>query len=293
MKLRVTIGALLLAVSAIVRAEPVELRDDSGQLVRLAQPARRVVSLAPHLTELAFAAGGAKSVVGVMRYSDFPAEARALPVVGDAYALNFEAIAKLQPDLVLVWGSGLADRHKARLRVLGVPVYEAEIRDVDGIAETLRRFGLLFGDPPRAQARADAVRGEWRALEAAYARRTPVRVFYQLWHEPLMTVNGQHGISQALSACGGINAFASLAPLTPVVSWEAAVQSNPQLIMTSSSPDEGAQLSGWQRFSAQVEAVRLQRFAVMDGNLLGRMGPRFVQGAKAMCEAIERVREAR
>jgi len=283
-------GALLLAWLALARAQAVEVRDDANHLVRLAQPAQRVVSLAPHLTELAFAAGGAKSIVGVMRYSDFPAEARALPVVGDAYALNFEAIAQLKPDLVLVWGSGLADRHKARLRVLGVPIYEAEIRDVDGIAETLRRFGRLLGDPAQARTRADALRGEWRALATSYAKRAPVRVFYQLWHEPLMTVNGQHGISQALAACGGVNAFASLAPLTPVVSWEAAVQSNPQLIMTSSSPDEDAQLSGWQRFSAQVEAVRLQRFAVMDGNLLGRMGPRFVQGARAMCEAIERVR---
>lgn len=290
MKRLVLIGALLLALLQTARAEPVELRDDAGHVVRLAQPARRVISLAPHLTELAFAAGGAKSVVGVMRYSDFPAAARSLPVVGDAYALNFEAIAQLKPDLVLVWGSGLADRHKARLRVLGVPIYEAEIRDVDGIAETLRRFGRLLGDPASAQAQADAVRNDWRSLEAAYAKRAPVRVFYQLWHEPLMTVNGQHGISQAMGICGGVNAFASLAPLTPVVSWEAAVKSNPQLIMTSSSPDEDAQLAGWQRYSSQIEAVRLQRYAVLDGNLLGRMGPRFVQGARAMCEAIDRVR---
>lgn len=290
MSLRLFIGSLLLACAAGAQAQRIELRDDAGQLVKLAQPARRVVSLAPHLTELAFAAGGGDRVVGVMRYSDFPAEARALPVIGDAYALNFEAIAQLKPDLLLVWGSGLADRHKARLRVLGVPIYEAEIRDIDGIAQTLRRFGRLLGEPARADAQADALSAEWRALEAAYAKRTRVRVFYQLWHEPLMTVNGQHGISQAMATCGGVNAFASLAPLTPVVSWEAAVQSNPQLVMTSSSPDEDAQLAGWQRFASQVEAVRLHRFAVLDGNLLGRMGPRFVQGARAMCEAIDLVR---
>ncbi|MGA0611837.1 cobalamin-binding protein [Caldimonas sp. KR1-144] len=290
MSWRLFIGSLLLACAAGAQAQRIELRDDAGQLVKLAQPARRVVSLAPHLTELAFAAGGGDRVVGVMRYSDYPAQARALPVIGDAYALNFEAIAQLKPDLLLVWGSGLADRHKARLRVLGVPIYEAEIRDIDGIAQTLRRFGRLLGQAARADAQADALSAEWRTLEAAYAKRTPVRVFYQLWHEPLMTVNGQHGISQAMAACGGVNAFASLAPLTPVVSWEAAVQSNPQLVMTSSSPDEDAQLAGWQRFASQVEAVRMNRFAVLDGNLLGRMGPRFVQGARAMCEAIDRVR---
>lgn len=287
---RTLFGALLLAATAAAQAQRIELRDDAGQAVTLTQPAQRVVSLAPHLTELAFAAGGGEHIVGVMRYSDFPAEARSLPVIGDAYALNFEAIAQLKPDLLLVWGSGLADRHKARLRALGVPIYEAEIRDVEGIAETLRRFGRLLGQPTRADARADAVRAEWQALESSYARRAPVRVFYQLWHEPLMTVNGQHGISQAIAACGGVNAFAALAPLTPVVSWEAAVQSNPQLIATAGSPDEAAHLDGWLRFSSQVEAVRHKRFAVLDGNLLGRMGPRFVQGARAMCEAIDGVR---
>src|SRR5262249_7248919 len=156
----------------------VQATDDAGHVVTLPQPARRVVTLAPHLTELAFAAGGGAAVVGVMRYSDYPEAAARLPVVGDAFALNFEAIAKLRPDLVLVWGSGLNDRHKMQLRALGLPVFESEIRDVEGITRTLRSLGTLMGTSPAADLMARDVQRNWSSLQELYAQRRPVRVFF-------------------------------------------------------------------------------------------------------------------
>jgi iron complex transport system substrate-binding protein len=281
--------AIAAALATPCSAQPVQASDDAGRTLSLARPAQRVIALAPHLTEIVYALGGGATLVGVMRYSDFPPAATHVPVVGDAFALNYEAIATLRPDLVLVWGSGLAERHKDQLRALGLPVYEAEIRDVAGVASTLRRLGALLGRGDAAAPLADALQRDWQALRSRYAARAPVRVFYQLWHEPLMTVNGTHGISQAVEACGGVNAFAALAPLTPAIGWEAAVRSDPQLIVTSTSPDEAAQLAPWSRFP-QVSAVRQRRYAVLDGNLIGRMGPRFVQGAQTLCEAIDALR---
>jgi iron complex transport system substrate-binding protein len=120
--------------------------------------------------------------------------------------------------------------------------------------------------------------------------KPPVRVFWQLWHEPLMTVNREHLISEAMRTCGGVNVFAELPLLTPSVSWEAAVKADPQLIAGSGRAEDAARdFAAWQRFS-NVAAVKQQRFATLDGNLIGRMGPRFVEGAAALCEAIERVR---
>jgi iron complex transport system substrate-binding protein len=267
----------------------VQATDDAGQRVSLPHPAQRIVSLAPHLTELIFAAGGASRVVGVMRYSDYPEEARRLPVVGDAFALNFEAITRLKPDLVLVWGSGLTERHKAQLRALHLTVFESEIRDVEGIARTLRTLAQLLGTTEQAEPVARALEQKWTTLHETYAQRAPVRVFFQLWGDPLMTISGRHVISQAITACGGVNLFADLAPLTPTVSWEAAVRSNPQLLVTAGSTDEPPDFGRWTQFP-QVEAVRLKRFTVLDGNLVGRMGPRFVQGAARLCEAIDAAR---
>jgi iron complex transport system substrate-binding protein len=286
-------AALALALALPVARAEVRVTDDTGQAVRLAAPAKRVVSLGPHLTELAYAVGAGETVVGVIRYSDFPEAAKALPVVGDAHAIDFERIVQLKPDLVLVWGSGLNERHKARLRSLGLKVYESEIRQAQGIADTLRRLGALLGHADGAEAAARRFETQWRGLAERYRgqnERRPVRVFWQLWHEPLMTINREHLISEAMRACGGLNVFADLPLLTPSVSWEAAVRADPQLIATSGrAEDKARDFAAWQRF-AGVAAVKQQRFASIDGNLIGRMGPRFVDGAAALCEAIERAR---
>lgn len=284
------IVALLAAVAALgVRAE-VRVTDDAGHTVVLAAPARRVISLGPHLTELTFAAGGGGALVGVIRYSDHPEAARALPIVGDAHAIDFERIAQLRPDLVLVWGSGLNERHKARLRSLGLVVYESEIRKAQGVADTLRRLGTLLGRADGAEAAARRFETQWRALAERYRGRPPVRVFWQLWQEPLMTVNREHLISEAMRECGGVNVFADLPLLTPTVSWEAAVAADPQLIATSGRKEDATRdFAPWLRF-ASVSAVKRQRHASIDGDLIGRMGPRFVDGAAALCEAIERAR---
>ena len=282
------LACLLLAASS-AQAE-VRVSDDTGQPVVLAAPARRVVSLGPHLTELAYAAGGADAMVGAIRYSDVPDAAKRLPVVGDAHALDFERIVQLKPDLVLVWGSGLNERHKARLRSLGLVVYESEIRSAQGIPDTLRRLGVLLGHADVAEARARSFESQWQALAARHRDKAPVRVFWQLWHEPLMTINREHLISEAMRTCGGVNVFADLPLLTPSVSWEAAVKADPQLIAGSGrSEDLARDFAAWQRFGS-VSAVKQQRFAALDGNLIGRMGPRFVEGAAALCAAIERAR---
>ncbi len=271
------------------RAE-VTVTDDSGHAVTLAAPAVRVVSLAPHLTEMAFAVGGGNAIKAVIRYSDYPAAARELPVVGDAFALDFEAIVRLKPDLVLVWTSGLNERHRARLRALGLTVFESETRNAGAIADTLRRLGVLLGRGEAAAAAATRFEREWQLLRDRHRDQAMVRVFWQLWQDPLMTVNREHLIGQAIQACGGVNIFGGLPLLTPTVSWEAAVAADPQLIAASGrAADAADEFARWRRF-AQVSAVRHEQFAYLDADLIGRMGPRFVQGAAALCEAIDRAR---
>ncbi|MES2956732.1 MAG: cobalamin-binding protein [Pseudomonadota bacterium] len=285
---------LLTALSAFICAvacqAQVSVQDDSGHTVTLTTPARRVVSLAPHLTEMAFAVGAGTSVKAVIRYSDHPAAARQLPIVGDAFALDFEAIARLKPDLVLVWASGLNERHRARLRALGLTVYESEIRQAAAIPDTLRRLGVLLGHVDEASAAATAFEHAWQALRERHAGKAPLRVFWQLWQEPLMTVNREHLIGQAIEVCGGVNVFGGLPLLTPTVSWEAAIGADPQLIASSGRlADAERDFARWQRF-AQVSAVRQRQFGFVDGDLIGRMGPRFVQGAATLCDAIDRAR---
>ena len=281
--------ALALCAGSAGIAAPVGVRDDRGHDVRLARPAQRVVALGPNLTELVFAAGGGDRLVGVLRYSDFPPAARGLPVVGDAFALNFERIAQSKPDLILAWHSGIPQRQREQLRALGVPVFESEIRDVAGIADTLARLGTLLGTQASADAEAAALLRRWQALRQRYAGRAPVRVFYQLWHQPLMTINGEHLIAQAIAACGGVEVFAALPSLTPTVSWEAAAQADPQIIVGARVDERTVPEGRWAELQT-VDAVRHGRYALLPPDLLSRMGPRFVDGAELLCEAIDQAR---
>jgi len=284
------LGIACLFTAALADAEALRMVDDAGHPLVLPRPARRIVSLAPHLTELVYAAGAGDRLVAVGKFSDFPPEARAKPVISDAFTVNYEALAQLQPDLVLVWGSGTPDRTKAKLRSLGVPVYEIEIRSVDGLAGTLRSIGRLAGTEAAAQARARTIVDDWAALKATYAGRKPVRVFYQLWDAPLMTLSDQHLIASAITACGGQNVFGDLPTLTATVSWEAAVQRDPELVLTAGSPGEPAKPGRWRQFG-QVSATRHGEFANLEGDLIARSGPRFVDGARELCVAIDRARQ--
>ena len=206
--------------------------------------------------------------------------------------IDFERIVQLKPDLVLVWGSGLNERHKARLRSLGLTIYESEIHHAQGIPDTLRRLGTLLGQADAAEAAANRFESQWRALVERQRGKAPVRVFWQLWHEPLMTINREHLISEAMRMCGGVNVFADLPLLTPSVSWESAVAANPQLIAGSGRKEDSARdFAAWRRLGRNTSAVKQQGFAAIDGNLIGRMGPRFVEGATALCEAIETARQ--
>ena len=288
--MRGPILALVGLLCALACRAEVSAVDDSGRKVTLTSAATRVISLAPHLTELVFAIGAGEAVKGVIRFSDHPAAARTLPLVGDAFALDFETIARLKPDLVLVWGSGQNERHKARLRGLGLTLFESDIRKPEAIADTMRRLGTLLGQGANAARAAADFEQTWQSLRERHAGKPPLRVFWQLWNDPLMTVNREHLIGAALVACGATNVFGELPLLTPTVAWEAAVAADPQLIVGSGGAQDSQQdFARWRRFT-QVSAVRRGQFARIDGDLIGRMGPRFVRGAAALCDAVDRAR---
>lgn len=275
----------------------VSITDDAGESVTLASPARRVVALSPHAVELAYAAGGGAKLVGAVSYSDYPRAAKALPRVGDNNALDLERIVALKPDLVLVWRHGNDERQLDRLRALGIALYHSEPRKLDDVATDLLALGKLFGTEPQAQAAAAGFRGEVAALRARYASRPPVSVFYQVWDDPLMTLNGTHIVSDIITLCGGRNVFAHLAPLVPTVSTEAVVAANPEAIVTARTGATPADpplrsLASWRVWPRMTAVARGNLFAI-DGDLINRPGPRLVQGAAQLCRDLEKAREHR
>ncbi|QET03620.1 MULTISPECIES: cobalamin-binding protein [unclassified Cupriavidus] len=275
----------------------VSVIDDAGQTVTLAQPARRIVSLAPHVTELLYAAGGGDRIVGTVSYSDYPPEAKDLPRVGDNKALDLERIAALKPDLIVVWRHGNAQKQTDRLRALGMPLFFSEPRRLDSIPENLEKLGTLMGTSTVANRAATDFRQQIDTLRKTYASRPPVTVFYQVWQQPLMTLNGQHLISDMLALCGGRNLFANETPLVPTVSTEAVVAGNPEAMLTAgmgaTRPDRPlADFTMWEKWK-QVTAVARNNLFIIDGDLVNRAGPRVVRGAEEICKNLDIARSRR
>ncbi|HET9046887.1 MAG TPA: helical backbone metal receptor, partial [Casimicrobiaceae bacterium] len=187
--------------------------DDTGSTVTLSAPARRIVSLAPHLTELLFAAGAGDRIVGTVEFSDYPEAAKSIPRVGSSTLLDMERIVALKPDLVVVWRSGTAPARIDALRALGLAIYFDEPHTFAGIAQPLVRLGTLAGTGAAARGAAEAFAARADALRQKYGTRRPVTLFWQVWARPLLTVNRDHVIGDAIRTCGGVNIFADLAPL--------------------------------------------------------------------------------
>src|SRR5690242_4972466 len=181
---------VLLATLALSARADVVVRDDSGAEVRLREPARRIVSLAPHITETLFAAGAGTRLVGTVDYSDYPAAAKAVARIGSYANLNLETIVALKPDLVIGWQSGNASAHLERLKKLGIPLFLSQPDRIEDVARNLEEFGQLAGTTEIARPAAAAFRARLAALRERYASRPTVRAFYEIWKEPLMTVGG-------------------------------------------------------------------------------------------------------
>ena len=289
--IRLAFAIALLGASLPAAHAAVEAIDDTGVTVNLAAPASRIVSLAPHATELLYAAGAGDRVVGVLATSDWPPEALAKPKVGDSRALDLERILLLKPDLIVTWPFA-APAQVGALTARGIPVFIANPATIDGIAEDIERLGTLAGTSPTAASRAAEFRAKLAKLSAAHAGTKTVRVFYEIWDVPLYTVGGNHLISQALSKCGGENVFAALSLPAPGVSVEAVLAAKPDAIIAGADRAvRPAWLDDWKRWPA-LPAVARGNLYTVDANLLHRSGPRFIDGMDALCAVVAKARAA-
>lgn len=280
--------ATLLFMHAATAA--ITVTDDRGKAITLTQTVTRIISLTPHLTELAFAAGAGGKLVGVSAVSDYPAGARPLPVIGDYSKIDLERVVQLKPDLILAWISGNPRGDVERLEQLGFKVLALEPRKLDDIARHLLLIGELAGTGYEATRAASQYRSQIRLLESKYRARQPVTVFYEIWHQPLMTIGQTHLVSRVIELCGGRNVFADLSGITPTVSMESVLARNPQAILVSGALSEReARLAPWREMK-QLAAVRHAKMFYLNADTLHRATPRMAQGIGELCEKLDQAR---
>lgn len=280
-----------LLVCPLVRAQPVQATDARGTTVRLAHPAQHIVTLAPNLTELVFAAGAGERLAGVARHSDFPPAARRLPVVSDAMQFDLERMLVLRADLVLAWQGGTPPDAIARLERAGLPVFVAAAADLDDIARNITAIAQLAGTAAAGAAARAAFDADLRALRSRRNEGIPVRVFYEIWDRPLMTVNHGHLISRIITLCGGSNVFGDLRPLTPEVSREALLAARPEIVLGGSSADSPAAFAA--RWAALPPPFNSWPARHLSPDLMQRPTPRILEGARQVCAHLDAIRAAR
>ncbi len=281
---------LLLALLPALAPAAIKVTDDLGTTLALEAPAERIVSLAPHATELLFAAGAGERVVGVVHHSDHPPAAADLPKVGGYDAIDMERVVALEPDLVIAWHSGNGAETVERLREIGLTVYASEPRRLEDIPKALEAFGRLAGTHETASAAAGAFDERLAALRQRYGERPPIAVFYQIWKGPLMTVNDHHLIGRVIELCGGHNVFGELRPLIPRLSREAVLAADPEVIIASGMGVERPEwLNDWRDWPA-LRAVHRGNLFHIPPDLIQRHSPRVLDGAEMLCEQLESVR---
>jgi len=247
----------------------------------------RIISLAPHITELLFSVGAGNEVVGVMSFSNYPEAANSIPIIGSHDKLNYEQIISLQPTLAVGWQGGNSSDAMDRLRDLGIRVESYAPHTLEDVGESLRWIGEISGHKEEGEAAAQNYFNRLEALREMHLSHPGISVYYQIWHEPQMTVNGQHLITDVIQMCGGSNIFSDAIPLVPKVSMESILQRNPEVIVMAGVPGEQPErINRWQRWTA-LDAVQKDNLFEVHPDLLHRHSARILDGAEALCSALD------
>ncbi len=270
--------------------DTIVVTDDIGNTVQLDAPARRIISLAPHNTENLFFVGAGKWLVGAVSFSDYPSAAKKVPEVGRYDRVNIEAILALQPDLVVAWASGNPLKSTQRLIELGVPVFYSEPHNFADVLNNMRQFATLTGTEKQSAEPIKTLEQRYIALTEKYVDKPAVSVFYQVWNEPLITLNGKHTVSHAIHSCGGKNVFANLPIIAPTISTESVIAANPDVILISGpEKDHPHWKNEWQEWS-NMNAVKNQQLVFVNPDWVTRPTARLVDGTRSICEILEKSR---
>jgi iron complex transport system substrate-binding protein len=285
----------LTATIALLSSAHAELvfKDDAGHEVRLKAPAKRIVTLAPHAAESLYAAGAGDRLVGTVEYSDYPPEAKKVARVGGYSRLDLEAVVALKPDLVVAWQSGNNMAQVDKLKALGLTAYVFQPNKMEDIADQLERLGQLAGSEATARAAAENFRQRLKKLLTNNAQKPKVRVFYQIWKAPLMTVGGPQIISDAIRLCGGDNVFGNLGQMAPTVSVEAVLEADPEAIVATGMGDAQPEwLHDWDKWT-RMTAVKRGNLFHINPDIMQRHTPRILDGAEKLCAHLDVARSRR
>ena len=265
----------------------IEVVDDAGNTVRLAKPATRIISLIPSSTETLIAIGATSQIVGRTRY-DVAEEVASLPSVGGSVDPSGEAIAALQPDLVIGWESDKRQQIRSKLMALGVPMFLLRTQDTTDVFRAIANLSRLTGHDSAGVHVSRDLRADLDSVGRSVAPLKSPSVFYVVFNDPPMTAGSRTFIGQLISLAGGRSIFSDLDANWPNVAMEEIVRRDPDMIVVpvgefkGNSVERFRSMQGWRR----LRAVREGRVMTVPSNLLSRPSPNIGRAAHALRAAF-------
>ena len=286
-----TIVGTLIFIPSVFSSSKLTVVDDSGATIRLKKPAIRIVALAPHIVENIYSAGAGDLLVASVNHADYPPEASSLPRVGGYNTFNIEAIAALKPDVIFAWQSGTPKHFIDKIKQLGIPLYLDEPSTMEEVANSIRNIGILTNRKNTAEITIKKYLNDLQQLRQINVAKTNVTVFYQVWHDPIYTINGQQIISDVLRICGGKNIYASEKIKAPIITIESLIARNPDIIISGSNHEKNVDpLHRWKKWP-NLTAIKHNNLFTVNADIVSRHTVRLIQGAHSVCENFDIARQ--
>lgn len=245
--------------------------------------APRVITLAPHLTEMAFAAG--ITPVAVSAWSDYPSAARTLPQVANWQGIGIEKVLQLKPDMVLAWRGGNPARQIEQLQHAGVNVIWIDPQSLDEMIDAVQSLARWSPQPEQAVSAAQALRAQAAALRQRYRHADPVALFLQFGQQPLFTASRNTLQNEIVTLCGGQNIFADSRVSWPQVSREQVLTRQPQAIVIGGDTAQAASVLRFWQPQLNVPVIAI------NPDWLSRPGPRLLLAAQQLCSVLHPVKK--
>lgn len=251
---------------------------------------KRIVALAPHIVEMLFDIGAGKQIVGTVEYADFPDAALKIPRIGSYHGIKIEKVLELKPDLVIVWRSGSKDSDIEQMEKMGLKIIYSQPHKIEDVARELRKLGKYTGHEVQAEMVANRYLERLKKLRQKHENIAPMKVFYQLWPEPMRTINKETWINQLIEVCQGQNVFADNPTPYPQIGIENVIVSQPEVIIL---PDEKSNkeqpVIDWHKWP-EIPAAKHNRFIRVNADVMHRFSTRMLEGIEDMCEKIDAFR---
>ncbi len=249
---------------------------------------QRIVTLSPHTTEIAYAAGLGNKIIGVSARSDFPLQAKSITKVANYKGINIEKILSLHPDLVIAWPAGNPVKELNKLRQMGIKIYDSKTRTLDDIATNIEELSQYADDPSIGTSNAQQFRSQLAALKAKYDHTRPVSYFYQLSEKPIITMAKDSWPSEVFAFCGGVNIFKDSTSPYPQVGLEQVILAKPDVIFNSRHAVKDSAM--WQPWT-QIPAVKNHFIWTLNSDWINRPTPRTLNAIQEVCDHFDQVRK--